>query len=148
MPRLGMWFAIDEVVHYDEVLRAACRHVDAGRGQRGLSTGDPHPGDDRLIEYRTAERQQLRSVVIRGPQQGDADAVRIEEYDRGGAQLIHVGEDRAETLDQTVGRGADQLEVDVELVRAHRHEQLLGREGPELRREAGVDACEVGAVDP
>src|SRR6266480_4633356 len=105
-------------------------------------------GDDRGLEYRTDKGEPLGAELGRRCDAGELDTVRVEILDPRSGRLVDVGEHHPEALDQAVGRGARQLEVDLDLVRADGHEQLLGREGLELVRETGVDRCKRGAVRP
>src|SRR2546425_7409561 len=44
--RQGPRLAVDEIVHHDEVLRAARTQIGDCRAQGGLAAGDQHPGDE------------------------------------------------------------------------------------------------------
>src|SRR5258705_5570814 len=68
--------------------------------------------------------------------------------DARGARAVDVGEDAAEAFGETVGRLTRQLEIDLDLIRADGHEQLLGRERPELVCQSRVDRRKSGAVYP
>src|SRR6266516_481159 len=146
--RQGLRLAVDEVVHHDEVLRAVRADIGARRAQRGFATRDQDPGDDRGVEYRADEGEPLSAEMGRRCDAGELDTVRVEVLHPRSGRLVDVGEHHAEALDHAIGRGARQLEVDLDLVRADGHEQLLGREGLELVREAGVDRRKRAAVYP
>src|SRR5438067_3079812 len=144
--RQGLRLAVDEVVHDDKVLGAVRADIGARRVQCSLTAGDQHPGDDRGVEYRTDEGEPLGAEMSGRCDAGELDTVRVEILDPRSGRLVDVGEHHPEALDHAVGRGARQLEVHLDLVRADGHEQLLGREGLELVREAGVDRCKGAAV--
>src|SRR5881296_2262868 len=146
--RQGLRLTVDEVVHHDEVLGAVRADIGARRAQRGFATRDQDPGDDRGVEYRTDEGEPLSAEMGRRCDAGELDTVRVEILDPRSGRLVDVGEHHPEALDHAVGRGARQLEVDLDLVRADGHEQLRGREGLELVGEAGVDRRKGGAVYP
>src|SRR5213592_3271944 len=138
--RQGLRLAVYEVVHHDEVLGAVRADIGARR--------DQHPGDDRGVEYRADEGEPLGAEMGRRCDAGELDTVRVEILDPRSGRLVDVGEHHPEALDHAVGRGARELEVDFDLVRADGHEQLLGREGLELVCEAGVDRRKGAAVYP
>src|SRR6185437_2911831 len=142
----GLRLAVDEIVHHDEVVGAARAQIGAGRAQGGVAARDQHPGDDRRIEHRSEERKALDAALGGGCDVGDADAVRVEILDARGARPVDVGEDDAEALGETVGRLPRQLEIDLYLIRADGHEQLLGRERLELVCQSRVDRRKSGAV--
>src|SRR5436309_14069867 len=146
--RQGLRLAVDEVVHHDKVLGAVRADIGARPVQCSLTAGDQHPGDDRGVEYRTDEGEPLGAEMGRRCDAGELDTVRVEILDPRSGRLVDVGEHDPEALDHAVGRGARQLEVDLDLVRADGHEQLRGREGLELVCEAGVDRRKGGAVYP
>src|SRR5256884_4037293 len=126
--RQGLRLAVYEVVHHDEVLGAVRADIGARRAQRGFATRDQHPGDDRGVEHRSDEGEPLGAEMGRRCDAGELDTVRVEILDPRSGRPVDVGDHHPEALDHAVGRGARQLEVDLDLVRADGHEQLLGRE--------------------
>src|SRR5439155_12578237 len=77
----GLRLAVDEVVHHDEVLGAVRADIGARRVQCSLTAGDPHPGDDRGVEYRTDEGESLSAEMSRRCDAGELDTVRVEILD-------------------------------------------------------------------
>src|SRR2546430_6467832 len=124
--RQGLGLAVHEVVHDDEVLGAAGADIGDRRVQRGLAAGDQHAGDDRGLEYGSDKGEPLGAELGRRCDAGELDTVRIEILDPRSGGLVDVGENHPEALDHGVRRGGPQLEVDLDLVRAYGHEQLLG----------------------
>src|SRR6266480_6384766 len=55
--RHGLRLAVDEVVHDDEVQRAASADIGDRRAQRGFAARDQHTGDDRGVEYRARSEE-------------------------------------------------------------------------------------------
>src|SRR3989442_669357 len=76
--------------------------------------------------------QPLGSKVGGRGNDGELATVRIEILDWRSGRILDDGESHPEALDPAIGRGAREVEVDLDLVRADGHEQLLGREGLEL----------------
>src|SRR5437879_10506280 len=114
-----LWLAVDEVVHHDEVGGAARAHIGARPVQSGVAAGDQDPGDDGGVEYRADEAEPLGAEPSRSWDAGDLDAVRVEILDPSRAACpVDIGEHHSEALDQAVARGARQLEIDLDRLRA------------------------------
>src|SRR4030095_4897280 len=128
----GLWLAVDEVIHHDDVMLAIII-----RPGGNLATRDLHPGDARVGKHDAEEGQAVGVRRGRDEAAKEQIAVGIEVFDqRAGACLAwgaYVCEDRAEAPHRcwgtTVGTGyKEQTFGDVA---AHRSEQPRGAEGAE-----------------
>src|SRR5712692_9551533 len=95
----GLWLAVDEIAHHDEVGGAARAHIGARRVQGGVAARDQDPGDDRGVEYRADEAEPLGAEPGRSRDAGDLDAVRVEILDTSRAACpVDIGEYHSEAL--------------------------------------------------